>query len=89
MKRKILLLLLIIVLCPTGIEVVFLHGLGENIGLLPEILAIHDAVLAHNEGHHAGRPVFRRVGHEGETLGHLAVYDVTFRAAWAIFPLTP
>ena len=61
---------------------------GESIGLLAEILLIHYSILVNDEGHHAGRPVFRRIGHESETLGHFAVYDVTFRAAWAIFPLT-
>jgi hypothetical protein len=33
------LLLLLFSLLPTGIGVVFLHGFGENIGLLAEILS--------------------------------------------------
>src|ERR1019366_9983530 len=81
------LLLLVIVLFPARIEVVFLHGLSENSGVPAKVFAIHHSILAHDECHHAGRPVFRRIGHESETLGHFAVYDVTFRAAWAICPL--
>jgi hypothetical protein len=82
------LLLLLFSLLPTGIGVVFLHSFGENISLLAEVLLIHYSILVNDECHHAGRPVFRRIGQESETLRHFAVYDVTFRAAWAIFPLT-
>src|SRR6266481_1676922 len=82
------LLLLLFSLLPTGIGVVFLHGFGENIGLLAEVLLIHHSIFSNDEGHHSGRPVFRRIGHESETPGHFAVYHVTFRAARAIFSLT-
>src|SRR5271165_1098107 len=82
------LLLLLFTLLPTGIGVVFLDRLGESIGLLPEILLVHDSILADDECHHSRRPVFSRIGHESETLAHFAVYDVIFRAAWAILTLT-
>src|SRR5271166_4223215 len=82
------LLLLLFSLLPTGIGVEFLHRLGENIGLLTEILLVHDSILVDDECHHARRHVFRRIGHESETLGHFAVYDVTFRTARAILTLT-
>src|ERR1017187_7734886 len=75
-------------LLPTGVGVVFLHRFGENIGLLAEILLVHHSIPVNDEGHHAGRLVFRRISQEREPLGHFAVDDVTFRAAWAIFPLT-
>src|SRR5258708_20767751 len=75
-------------LLPTGIGVVFLHARGENFGLLAKILLIHNSILVNDEGHHAGRQVFRRIGHESETFGHLSVYDVIFRAAGAVFSLT-
>src|SRR5271165_1750224 len=74
---------------PSGIGLVFPHSFGENIGLVAEISLIHDSILVNDEGHYSGRPVFRRIGHESETLGHFAVYDVTFRAAWATFSLAP
>src|SRR5580704_15160696 len=73
---------------PTGIGVVFLHGFGEDIGLLAEILLIDNSVGADDEGHYAGRLVFRRICHESETLGHFAVYDVTLRATRGTFALT-
>lgn len=46
--------LLVLSLFPGGIGVVLLHGFGENIGLLAQILLIHHSVLAHNKRHHAG-----------------------------------
>src|SRR5208283_2381732 len=46
------------------------------------------AILADYECHHAGRPVFRRIGHESEALCHVAIYDVILRAAWSILSLT-
>src|ERR1035437_6385488 len=83
-----ILLLLLFRLLPTGIGVVFAHGFGENIGLLAEILLIHDSILANNERHHTRRPVFRWIGHESEPFGHFAVYDVTFHAARALNSVT-
>src|ERR1022692_4643899 len=47
------LLLLIFRLLPTGIGVEFLHGFGERIRLLAEILLIHHAIPADHECHHA------------------------------------
>jgi hypothetical protein len=44
--------LLVFVLLPTGMGVVFLHGLGGSGGLLPKIFAINDAIAANDEGHH-------------------------------------
>src|ERR1700722_20796449 len=73
---------------PTGGGIVFVHCFGENICLLAEVLLIYHAILANDEGHHARRPVFCRIGYERETAGHPAVYDVIFHAAQATFPLT-
>src|SRR6266853_1072191 len=82
------LVLLLFSLLPTGIGVVFLHSFGVSIGLLAEILLIHHSIQANDERHHAGRSVFRWIGHECDSLGHLPVHDVSSRAAWAIFSLT-
>ena len=46
-------LLLVFRLLPTGTGVEFLHGFGERIRLLAEILLIHHAIRANHECHHA------------------------------------
>src|SRR4029077_6559019 len=81
-------LLLLFSLLPSGIGVVLLHALGENFGFLTEIFLIHHSIRANDEGHHAGRPVFRGIGHKSESPGHFAVHDVNFPASWGAFPLT-
>src|ERR1035438_2304196 len=75
------LLLLLFSLLPTGVGVVFLHGSGQGVSLLAEILLVNYSVLVNNECHHAGRSVFCRIGHKSKPPGHFAVYDVTLRAA--------
>src|SRR4029077_3790542 len=82
------LFLLLFSLLPTGIGFVFLYGLGESLGLFAKILLIDDSIAADDECHHAGRSVLGRIGREGETVCHLAICNVTLRAARAIFPLT-
>src|ERR1700678_1719146 len=82
------LLLLLFSSSPTGIELVFDHLLCDNIGLPTKILFVNYPVVVNNECHHAGRPVFRRIGHESKSIGHFPVYDVTLRATWAVFSLT-
>jgi len=72
---------------PTGIGIVFLQTFGQNTRLLAEILLIDHSVLAHDECHHARRPVLCRIGQESKTPGHFAVYDVILFAAWTTFPL--
>ncbi len=44
-------------------------------------------ILAHDEGHHAGRTVLRRVGHESEPTGHFALGNEVFRSAGGVFSL--
>ena len=46
-----------------------------------EILLIHDAVLVHDERHHAGVAVFGRVGDERNAAPELAVHQVIAGAA--------
>src|SRR5580658_620097 len=72
-------------LLPLGIGIVFLHGLGECIGLFPEVLLIHHAIVGNDECHHPGRPVFRGIGHEREAGRHFAILNVTFCPARCIF----
>src|SRR3984957_18098889 len=79
------LVLLLYSLLPLGIGIVFLHGLSECIGLFPEVLLIHHAIVGNDECHHAGRPVFRGIRYEREARGHFAVLDITFRPARCIF----
>src|ERR1700722_516223 len=81
------LVLLLYGLLPFGIGIVFLHGLGECLGLFPEVLLIHHAIVGNDECHHTGRPVFRGIRYEREPAGHFAVCDITFCPAGAIFPL--
>jgi len=46
-------LVLLFGLLPTGVELAFLHRRGESIGLLAEILLIHNSILRDHECHHA------------------------------------
>src|SRR4029077_5681148 len=80
--------LFVVGLLPAGIGVVFVHRFGDDIGLFAEILLIHHSILANDECHSARLSVFPWVRRHSETFAHLAVYDVAFRAAWAILPLT-
>src|SRR5208283_958708 len=73
---------------PTGVGIVFLHGCGESARLLAEVPLKYDSILTNDECHHARRSVFRWIRQESEPLGHLAVYDVVLRAAWATLSLT-
>jgi hypothetical protein len=71
------LLWLLFRLAPTGIGVVFLHGLAECFGLLAEVLLINNAILVHDECHHTGGALFGGISYEGESLGHSALHYVT------------
>src|SRR5690242_3096286 len=79
--------LLLFRLTPTGIGIVFLHGLAECFGLLAQFPLINNAILVHDKRHHAGRAVFGGIGHEREALGHSAVHDVALCATGSILPL--
>jgi len=72
---------------PGGIRIVCLHVLGEKAGLFSEILLIYDSIAPDDKGHYAGRPVLRRESHESKSFSHLAIYDVAFSSARAMFPL--
>src|ERR1700678_1452041 len=74
-------------LLPARIRIVFLHCFGQTLGFLPEILLIHHSVLAHHEGHHSRRPVFRRIGYKREPRSHFAVCEITLGCARRFFSL--
>src|SRR5205085_2724582 len=57
-----------------------LHRRGELRRLRPEILLEDDAVLVHEEGHHARLLVGRRPGDQREAARELAVLAVVERA---------
>src|SRR5580692_1299645 len=82
------LLLSVFALVPSEIRVEVLHCRGDDSGSLPEILLVDDSILAHDESHHPGGPVFRRVGYESETRDHLPVYEITLGAIRSAFSLT-
>src|SRR5208282_2952866 len=82
------LFLLLFSLLPARTGVVFRHGFTENVGLFAEIFLKYGSILVNDEGHHARRSVFRRIGHESEALGHFAIHQVTLRAAASILSLT-
>src|SRR5579863_4287923 len=72
---------------PTGIRIVVLHRFANSLRLLTQIFLIHHALLPHDEGHHARRPVLRRIGHKRETARHLPVHPVILGSARGIFSL--
>jgi hypothetical protein len=41
-------------LLPTGVGVVLLNSYPEHLGLLAEVLLVHNSILVNDEGHHTG-----------------------------------
>src|SRR5215470_12077491 len=63
-------------LLPALVRVEALDLLHQRRRAGTEILLVDDAVLAHDEGHHAGGAPLRGEGDEGEPADHVAVRDV-------------
>src|SRR5580658_1845074 len=54
---------------------------------LPQILLEQHTILVNDECHHSRIAVFRGIGYEGESAGHLAIDDIVLRAALRVTTL--
>src|SRR5215471_17319253 len=72
---------------PARVRVEELHLLRQRRRVGPKVLLIDDAVVVHDEGHHAGGAVLRGEGDHAEAPDHVPVGHVVRGAAWRIRPL--
>src|SRR5215468_3786383 len=73
---------------PARVRVEELHLLRQRRRVGAEVLLIDDAVVVHDEGHHAGGAVLRGEGDHAEAADHVPVGHVVRGAAGRIRPLT-
>src|SRR5215467_13552218 len=72
---------------PARVRVEELHLLRQRRRVRAEVLLIDDAVVVHDEGHHAGGAVLRGEGDHAEAADHVPVGHVVRGAAGRIRPL--
>ena len=72
---------------PSLIGIVLLHRGGNGSGILSQILLKDLAIVVHDESHHSGVSVLRRIRNHGKAADHLSLHQVTVCAAGRVFPL--
>src|SRR5262245_54610151 len=72
---------------PGVIRVKSRHGRSDRVRARAKVFLVHVPMMTDKECHQAGNAILRRIGHEGEPAGHLAVHHVLAFAARRIRPL--